>query len=171
MNAVERLLGSFAEECASMRNQIALACQQLRDYQSNEGRHFGHQAYLDELTHLRDELRVALSDAPRKSDSLPSASTLAEHIKTLRAEHTTAVPDRPAARRVSVHGDSINSQIRRRGVAVISAPPTTAADDALSDAPAESVSESLNGSLVVDQKFRGRGRRGSIDVAVQPMLF
>ena len=64
------------------RQELAIAEGQLRDYQARLGRPFAHEAYLSELTDLRDRLKAGLSQAtPRagqrsrcRSPSWPSGS-------------------------------------------------------------------------------------------------
>src|SRR5207249_4154958 len=86
---------------------------------------FLHDAYLSELTTLRDQLKAGLSGATpdplRQSDSAarpgteapPSVSELAERIKSLKAANTIeATPERAGTRRSSAE-EPVTARIRR----------------------------------------------------------
>lgn len=96
MNALHRIVGSYAEERDRAEREKALAETQLGDYEARLGRPFAHTAYLDELTRLRDQLKVALSGTPpaEGAEAGPSAADLADQIKALRAGY--AVEAAPA---------------------------------------------------------------------------
>ena len=66
LNAVERTVNSYAEEEAKTARDLEIAQGQLRDYEARLGGTFGHEAYLKELTSLRDSLEC---DANRDSDA------------------------------------------------------------------------------------------------------
>ena len=69
-------------------SDLAIAEGQLRDYQARIGQPFPHDAYLAELTKLRDELRPGLPDKT-SDDGVPiPMPDLAERIKALRAAYT-----------------------------------------------------------------------------------
>ena len=61
LNAVERLASEYGAECDHMRRNIAIAEGQLRDNRARLGKPFQHEAYLTELTGLRDQLKDGLS--------------------------------------------------------------------------------------------------------------
>ncbi len=82
MNALERLTEGYAEAAESTRKELAVAESQLKDYQSRQGAGFAHDAYLKDLTALRDRLRLALSENAPEGET---AADIAEKIKTLRA--------------------------------------------------------------------------------------
>src|SRR5438445_12351023 len=90
LNALERLAGGYGSECVRVRQDLAIAESQLRDYQARLGTPFLHDAYLSELTSLRDQLKGGLSGATPEPDNEPgrSVSELAERIKTLKAAHS-----------------------------------------------------------------------------------
>jgi hypothetical protein len=89
LNALERLAGSYGEQCEKAKQDLALAEGQLRDYEQRIGKPFIHEAYLTELTELRDRLKESLSNAPApEGEERPSAAELAERIKALKAAHT-----------------------------------------------------------------------------------
>ena len=96
-NELERIANSYDSACADVRQDLAVAEGQLRDYRVSLGKPFAVARYIEELTTLRDELRLGLSDhAPQTGDGKrPSITTLAEQIKALRAaNHLDAAPDR-----------------------------------------------------------------------------
>ncbi len=84
-NALNRLATSYDEVIGTVRADREVAERQLADYQERMGKPFRHAAYLDELTALRDRLKVALSGTPAEGE--PTGPELAEQIKTLRASH------------------------------------------------------------------------------------
>ena len=97
LNALERLAGGYGSECDRVRQDLAIAESQLRDYQARLGKPFLHDAYLSELTALRDQLKAGLSGraAGARAPSRPSVSELAEQIKALKAAHSIeATPQR-----------------------------------------------------------------------------
>ena len=63
LNALDRLAGSYEAQAATARQDLAIAEGQLRDYQARLGQPFAHDAYLAELTPLRDQLKAGLSGA------------------------------------------------------------------------------------------------------------
>ena len=79
-------------------------------------RPFPHDAYLSELTGLRDQLKAGLSGAAPEqgADAPPTVAELAERIKTLKAAHTIeAAPQRTGKRRASAE-EPVTARIRRR---------------------------------------------------------
>ena len=96
------------------RQDLAIAEGQLRDYEARLGQPFAHDAYLAELTALRDQLKAGLSQAtPEPGTSRPVAE-LAERIKSLKAAHTIdAAPERTAPRRIAAE-EPVTARIRRR---------------------------------------------------------
>src|SRR5207302_9629716 len=101
LNAVERLAGTYEGPCDAARQELAIAQGQLRDHEARLGQAFAHDAYLAELTHLRDQLKAGLSQATPEPGT-PPAAELAERIKSLKAVHTIdAAPERTAHRRIA----------------------------------------------------------------------
>src|SRR5262249_33099429 len=95
---------------------LAIAESQLRDYQVRLGKLFVHDAYLSELTTLRDQLKAGLSGKNSEPDAetLPTVSELAEKIRALKAAHTIeAMPDR-VGRTSSSTEEPVTAHIRRR---------------------------------------------------------
>ena len=79
-----------APNATASSRDLAIAESQLRDYQARLGKPFPHDAYLAELTALRDQLKAGLSGTaqePGKQEG-PSVSELAERIKALKAANT-----------------------------------------------------------------------------------
>src|SRR5205807_9776174 len=50
LNAVERLASGYGSECARVRQDLAIAESQLRDYQARLGAPFPHESYLSQFT-------------------------------------------------------------------------------------------------------------------------
>ena len=93
MNALHRLAASYEEQCDTARKELTLAETQLGDYQARLGRVFPHAGYMDELTGLRDQLKLALSATPAEGE--PTAGQLAVKIKAVKGAQTVeAAPAR-----------------------------------------------------------------------------
>jgi len=117
LNALQHLATSYESEAARARQELAIAEAQLRDYQVRFGESFPHDAYLAELTALRDALRACLSGASpvSEADSGPTMLELADRIKVLRTAQTIeAMPQRTGARSGSIAAEPITERIRRR---------------------------------------------------------
>ena len=82
LNALERLADGYGSECDRVRQDLAIAESQLRDYQARLGKPFLHDAYLSELTSLRDQLKAGLSGAAHE----PGQRGRAERFRTGRAD-------------------------------------------------------------------------------------
>ena len=65
LNALERLADGYGSQIATIRQELAIAEAQLRDYQARLGTAFPHESYLSDLTALRDQLKAGLSGAPQ----------------------------------------------------------------------------------------------------------
>ena len=83
LNALERLAGSYTSQSESVRQELALAQSQLRDYQARYGQAFRHESYMTELAGLRDQLRISLSGTATEGGL--ETSELASRIKALKA--------------------------------------------------------------------------------------
>ena len=120
LNALERLADGYGSECDRVQRDLGIAQSQLRDYQARLGKPFPHDAYLAELTTLRDQLKAGLSGAaqePGKQEG-PSVSELSEQIKALKAANTIeAAPQRDRQKQSSAE-EPITARIRRRTEAV-----------------------------------------------------
>lgn len=114
LNALERLTGSYTSECNAVQKDLSLAQSQLRDYEARLGAAFSHEAYLSELTELRDRLKAGLSDAAPQAESGKTVAELADQIKALKSSHTLdAVPQRAGNRQISAE-EPVTARIRRR---------------------------------------------------------
>jgi N12 class adenine-specific DNA methylase len=122
LNALERLAGSYDADAARARQELAIAEAQLRDYQLRFGKQFFHDAYIAELTALRDALKALLSgaSATQAGETGPRMGEIVDRIKTLRAKQTIdALPQRTGVRLGSVAAEPITERIRRRmGIAL-----------------------------------------------------
>ena len=117
LNALDRLAGSYEAQCATARQDLAIAEGQLRDYEARLGRPFAHDAYLRELTGLRDQLKAGLSGATPEpgADPLPpvqrspngsSAESRPQHRRRHRSVPQPAArpPPRSRSRHASAAG-------------------------------------------------------------------
>ena len=131
MNALDRLIGSYEGQCATARQDLAIAQGQLRDYDSRLGLPFAHEAYLTELASLRDQLKVALSGATTEpaEQKLPPASEIAEMIKSLKSTHSIEpAPQRVGTRSAARAEQPVTARIRRHTVALPEAEPVIEPD-------------------------------------------
>jgi N12 class adenine-specific DNA methylase len=114
-NAVERLASGYGSECDRVRQDLTLAESQLHDYQARLGKPFPHDAYLTQLTALRDLLKAGLSGAQPEPHAQSPATVpeLADQITTLRAAHTIeAAAPRTGQRRAALE-EPVMSRIQR----------------------------------------------------------
>ena len=95
LNAVSRLAESYNRDCDRVRQDLALARTQLRDYEARLGRPFPQAEYLAALTDLRDRLKTALA-APQTAEpsDAPTPAALAAQIQALQSAHA-ARPEPP----------------------------------------------------------------------------
>ena len=142
LNALERLANAYASECDRVRQDLAIAEAQLRDYQARLGKPFTLDSYLLELTGLRDQLKAGLSAGghePGKEEG-PSVSELAEKIKTLKAAHSIDATPQRVRQKHSTAEEPITTRIRRRAESM-PAPGHAIESDAASEARATLPSE------------------------------
>ena len=117
LNAAERLVGSYGPHAGHVEQDLVIARDQLRDYQSRLGAPFSHEDYLAELSRLRDQLRVGLSGATPEPGAppLPSVAELAEQIQALKAANTVeATSARPGIRTTQTAEVPVTTRIRLR---------------------------------------------------------
>jgi hypothetical protein len=118
MNALERLAGSYGDQCDTARQELALAEGQVRDHEARLGQPFAHESYLAELAVLRDQLKAALSSGSTpepKPDQAPSVQELAGRIQALKAAHTVEPAPQRSGGRNSGRGEvPVTARIRRR---------------------------------------------------------
>ncbi|HMQ16627.1 MAG TPA: helicase, partial [Phycisphaerae bacterium] len=116
LNALDRLCAGYGSDISRLRQDLAIAESQLRDYQARIGRPFVHEAYQDELTALRDRLKASLAGmtAEPAAGTPATAAELADRIKALKAAHTVEAPaERTATRRLDAE-EPVTARIRRR---------------------------------------------------------
>jgi hypothetical protein len=116
LNALERLAGGYVADCDRVRQDLAIAEAQLRDYQARLGKPFAHDAYLSELTSLRDQLKAGLSASAHESGSEagPNVPELAERIKALKAAHSIDATPQRVRQKHSTAEEPVTARIRRR---------------------------------------------------------
>ena len=119
LNALDRLATGFDSDCERVRQDLAIAEGQLRDYQSRLGNAFKHDTYLAELTGLRDQLKAGLSITAHgaENESGPSVSDIANQIKALKAENTVEASPQRDRQKQSTAEEPITARIRRRSEA------------------------------------------------------
>ncbi len=159
LNALERLVAAYGSECVRVRQDHSIAESQLRDYQARLGKPFLLDAYLSELTSLRDQLKVGLSSTahqPDKEDG-PSVPELADKIKALKAAHSIdATPQRARQKRSSAE-EPVTARIRRRTEANPASEPAMESDAASGvGATPPSESTALNSSIKPPMTFQER---------------
>ncbi|HZZ81340.1 MAG TPA: DEAD/DEAH box helicase family protein, partial [Gemmataceae bacterium] len=135
LNALDRLAGACGSECAGTRQELAIAESQLRDYQARLGTPFSHEAYLSEMTGLRDQLKGGLSATHQADELGPTVSELADRIKTLKGANTIEATPQRTERKQSTAEEPITARIRRRQEAM----PTPAEAAQHGERPAEAV--------------------------------
>jgi len=120
LNAMERLANGYGSDCNRIRQDLAIAESQLRDYQARLGAPFLHDGYLSELTHLRNQLKDGLSGKTPEPDSEQplSVSDLAERIKALKAGHNIEATPQRVRQKQSTAEEPVTARIRRRTEAI-----------------------------------------------------
>jgi hypothetical protein len=116
LNALERIASGYAAETVRVRQDLSIAESQLRDYQARLGQPFPHEAYLSELTGLRDQLKAGLlAGNPEPEDQKgPNVSDLAARIKALKAANTIEAAPQRVQRKQAAAEEPITARIRRR---------------------------------------------------------
>jgi N12 class adenine-specific DNA methylase len=116
LNAVERLATSYGPDCDRVRQDLSIAEAQLRDYQARIGKPFLHDAYLSELTSLRDQLKTGLSARAhgQEEEEGPSVGEIAERIKALKAAHSIEATPQRARQKHSSAEEPVTARIRRK---------------------------------------------------------
>jgi hypothetical protein len=135
LNAIERIANAYGTECAHLRQDLSIAESQLRDYQARLGKPFLHEVYLSELTTMRDQLAVGLSETAqvRGEEAKPTVSEIAERIESLRAEHTIEATTQRIGQRCTSGEEPVTARIRRR----TEAKPATATETDSAHPPSE----------------------------------
>jgi hypothetical protein len=137
LNAVERTVGSYADEETKTQRDLEIAQGQLRDYETRLGARFAHTDYLEALAGLRDRLETALSS---HTEALDTESIVAD-IHALKAAHTIeAAPERTVRKAASIE-EAVTTRILHRAAAepvppVLEQPEASPEQMALPAAPA-----------------------------------
>lgn len=112
LNAVERIIDSYDVECERARHDLTIAQLQLRDYEARIGAAFPHEAYVTELTELRDQMKAALTNPTEHGVEIPA---LAERIKALKASRSIeAAAERQTPRSTSTAAEPVTARLRQR---------------------------------------------------------
>ncbi len=156
LNALGRLADGYEGQIAASRKELAIAEGQLRDYQARLGRPFAHQAYQEELTHSRDQLKAALSGVPPESGApeIPPAAEIADRIKALKSAHTIEpAPERRQTRNTATAEEPVTARIRRQiGEGPAAGPQVEAgAGEAVEAPPASSSGRPVPAPTTVDE--------------------
>jgi len=116
LNNLERLAGGYGSDCNRIRQDLAIAESQLRDYEARLGATFLHDGYLSELTVLRDQLKTGLSGKTPEpgSEPPPSVSDLAERIKAIKSAHNIEPTPQRVRQKQSTAEEPVTARIRRR---------------------------------------------------------
>jgi hypothetical protein len=116
LNALERLATGYGSECVRVRQDLAIAESQLRDYRERLGKPFAHEQYLSELTALRDHLKLALSGGNTESDDEtgPDSFGVADKIKSLKAANTIETTPQRVQSKQATAEEPITARIRKR---------------------------------------------------------
>jgi hypothetical protein len=124
LNALERLANGYGSDCERVRQDLGIAESQLRDYQARLGTPFPHDAYLSDLTALRDQLKAGLSGTATDSGTGPRSGVaeIAERIKSLKAAYTIEATPQRTSRSDRSAEEPVTSRIRRRQEAIQAMP-------------------------------------------------
>jgi N12 class adenine-specific DNA methylase len=132
LNALERLANGYGSDCNRVRQDLVIAESQLRDYQTRLGKPFPHDAYLSELTTLRDLLKAGLSGTNPQPATEPQlgVAELADRINTLKAAHTIEATHQRADKRPCSAEEPVTARIRRRAETSAASDPAAEPDSA-----------------------------------------
>jgi N12 class adenine-specific DNA methylase len=112
LNALERLADGYEADIRHLKAEIALKQGQFRDYESRLGKPFEHEEYRSQLSDLRDQLKLGLSEKAPEGGT-PTAE-LAERIRKLRESVTVeAAPERVTRKAVRAERP-VTARIRER---------------------------------------------------------
>jgi hypothetical protein len=115
LNALERLANDYGSECRRIQQELAIAESKLADFQASLGKPFPHDAYMEELTTLRDELKSLLSGrAPESGVNVQvSAAEITAMIKAKIFAHKTGPAGRRADTRQAGAETPVTTRIQR----------------------------------------------------------
>jgi len=158
LNAVDRLATSFGTDIERVRQDRSIAEDQLRDYQARLGKPFSHDAYLLELTALRDQLKAGLSSTAHEPEEAeaPSASEFAEQIKALKAVNTIEASPQRDRQKHSTAEEPITARIRRRQEALPASDQTVELDGEVKAGSAVPSAEDVNSPGEPQMTFQER---------------
>ena len=114
LNALERLANGYEGSIRHLKAEIAVKEGQHRDFETQLGKAFEHEAYADQLADLRDRLKLGLSEHPPEG-STPTAE-LAEQIKALWASVTVEAAPERTVRKAARAERPVTARIRERMV-------------------------------------------------------
>jgi hypothetical protein len=118
LNALDRLVGAYSSEITRTKQDLTIAESQLRDYQARLGKPFLLDAYLSELTALRDQLKAGLSASHGPgAEGGPTIAEIAAQVKTLKAAHNIEATPQRVRQKHSAAEEPITARIRRRAEA------------------------------------------------------
>ena len=158
LNALERLAGGYGSECDRVQRDLEIAESQLRDYQARLDKPFPHDAYLAELTTLRDQLKAGLSSAtpePGKQEG-PSVSELSEQIKAIKAANTIEARPQRIGQKQSSAEEPITARIRRKTEGVTASDPIAESNVTEESVGVHQEGSSENSSLNAPKTFQER---------------
>jgi N12 class adenine-specific DNA methylase len=118
LNALERLANEYGSECSRVQQDRTIAEAQFRDNRARLGKPFTLEAYMTELTALRDQLKAGLSGKTTEGTAGPGVSELADQIKSLKAEHTVEATPQRVRQKHSTAEEPVTARIRRRAETV-----------------------------------------------------
>ncbi|HQU42786.1 MAG TPA: helicase, partial [Pirellulales bacterium] len=163
LNALERLTGAYGPECVGTRQELMIAESQLRDYQARLGQPFSHEAYLSDMTKLRDQLKAGLSATHQADESGPTVSELANQIKAIKAANTIdAAPQRVQRKHTSAE-EPITARIRRRQEAMPTPDQAAEHDERPAEAAAAMPEPNSSAKPMTFQERIMRERQGQTD--------
>jgi hypothetical protein len=156
LNAVDRLATAYGSECVRVQQDLSIAEAQLRDYQARLGKPFTLEAYLTELTALRDQLKAGLSGTAQQPSEPegPSVSEVADRIKTLKSAHTIEPAPQRVRQKQSTAEEPVTARIRRRNEA--SHPSDSAIEHPVASQEIGSSEMVLDASIKVPLTFQDR---------------
>ena len=161
INALERLVTAYGTESERVQQDLDIAEAQLRDYQTRLGNPFTLEAYLTEVTGLRDKLKAALSGVPPQPDKKEeglSISELAERIKTLKSSQTIESAPQRTRQKHSSAVEPVTSLIRRQAGGIPDKGTSFESDDAASSKvdPIQQLQSAKNSSTKSPLAFEER---------------
>jgi len=148
----------LSPECDRVQRDLGIAEAQLRDYHARLGKPFPHDAYLSELTALRDQLKAGLSGAAHEAgkEEGPSVSEVAERIKSLKAANTIEATPQRNRQKQSTAEEPITARIRRRTERMSASDPFTGSDVAPDAEDVRSQASMQTSSLDPPKTFQER---------------